>query len=137
MPRVVLHDDFDGYGDQVERIVSNLDSDPVIVETNVNPLVTVRIRLRTGWSADGDPEFSWSDVVTANAVLWDENTELDSVAGVTKIVSSLVVLYSGDEVVRENCVVVTPFGLYECVSVDQFPDRLEMKLTRTEDLDAG
>lgn len=139
MVKVVLHDDPMALRRRAGISESWLAGDcPVVDPVQVNPTLTVRRRWRTGYDEDGNPEFDWADVVTGVAILWEERTELDDVAGVTHIVARTVILYDGDEEVVETSIVESSHGgLFRVLSVAQTPDRIEMKLERLEDSNGG
>lgn len=109
-----------------------VDEDPApTVVTEVNPRLTVRRRIRNGFDDDGVPLFGWADVVTAEALLFEERDEYDADAGLTQVKARAVLLYEGDVEVVESAVVVRDDGVrYRVLAVRQTPGRLEFDLAR-------
>jgi hypothetical protein len=101
---------------------------------NITPVLTVMTRLPDGFNDDGDPEYAWFDVVTGEATVWEERTEREDEAAITRIVARVVILYFGPPV-GEEVSVIAEWGRYRARKVDQFPDRLEMTVVRLEDGD--
>lgn len=136
MARVVLHDDLECPSDVTPRVVANTDQDCPVAEHDVLPWVTVRVRRRTEYTADGDPKFEWQQVVEDQAVVWAMREELDSDAGVTRTLATAVVLYDGDIEVKETAAVfVDPGGRFRVTQVQQFTDRLAFELVMLVDAD--
>ena len=97
------------------------------------PELTVWRRVRVGWTEEGAPQFSWEHVVTGTAIVYEERSEWDSEAGVTFVEGSAVVLYDGDDIPNEACVVDCNGFRYRVFDMGRPPGRLEIRMRRTED----
>lgn len=100
--------------------------------TEVLPTLTVSVRRRGEPNVDGDPTWTWSEVVSTVALLWTSSEKLDDTAGVITATAKAVLLYDGDVVIDETCAVESSHGgTWRPVKVAQLPDRVELVLTRT------
>ena len=136
--RVVLHDDIDGDPLDPKPVRESwLDTDPPYTETEVHPTVTIRVRTRTGWTDDGDPEFSWTVAVTDTAIVWEERTERDDVAGTTRTVRRCTVAYDNEVEIDETANVwCDPGGRYRVLSSQQVSNEyVELIMQSMEDAD--
>lgn len=152
MARVYLHDDLVLVGEAptAVRVVlgdpgcgpsssSEWCGDPLAPEVQVHPTLTVERRIRTSYDDDGVPQFEWETVTTGVAIEFTERTEIDDVAGVTRIVAKAIMLYDGEVAVTETAVVTSSHGevVYEVTKVLSQAGILEMVLSRYEDSDDG
>lgn len=95
--------------------------------------VTVRRRLRTGYDEDGNPEFSWTDVVSGAVLGSESRRETDPVAGTSRWTATVTVLYDGPDWQDATAEVIDGRGLHWAVTaVLQLPGRLQLALARTE-----
>lgn len=138
--RAWLHDDLD-VGDFRERLTQMepvmtqmLDDGPQPEGAQVNPVLTVRTRARTGFDDDGVPQFEWTVLVTGQAIKWETRLEFDSNAGATKTTGKATMLYSGDVVVGETAMVTDDGdGRWRVTAVGQIPGYLTLTLARLVD----
>jgi hypothetical protein len=95
--------------------------------------LTVLKRLRSGWSAEGNPLFGWQLLVAGAAVLVEERSEFDADSGLTSVTATATVPYVGEDVVRETIVVRASDGReWRVTEVQQYPDRLELTMDRID-----
>lgn len=153
MARAVLRDDRAAVRETQRRVRVALDDDgcgscapsptdpgvimpPVTdppVSGGIHPVLTVRLRTRTGYSEDGNPTFEWRDVVTGTAIVWTEREEFDAAEGFTMVEATATLSYSGSEVVTETASVTDDSGnVWRVTSVQQVPDRLGFTLQRID-----
>lgn len=121
----------DGCCDEVDG--SSVLAPPV----EVGPQLSVRLRTRIGFDADGVAQFSWSVLPTSGTVLYETREEFDAMAGLTKIRGQAIVLYDGDERVTETASVVDERdgSLWRVLGVDQQPGRLALTIERIDSRD--
>lgn len=99
----------------------------------VNPVLTVRLRTRTGYSDDGNPMFEWRTVTVGTAIVWTQREEFDPAEGFTMVEATAMLAYGGNEVVTETASVTDDDGnVWRVVSVEQVPDRLGFTLQRID-----
>ena len=102
----------------------------------VFPTITVRGRFSTGYDDDGNPMWSWADVVKDQpALVWEERQEGDERANTSTVTATFTFLYpySAPEI-RESATVLTSDG--RRWSVDKLvraPDRYTATVTRIDD----
>lgn len=72
------------------------------------PLMTVMLRTRTGYTDDGNPVFTWSQLAQGAAIVWEQRTEWDAEAGFTQVKAKLVMTAGDLTKVPETAVVVDP-----------------------------
>jgi hypothetical protein len=95
--------------------------------------LSVLKRLRAGWSAEGNPLFSWQELVSGFSTLVEERSEFDADAGTTSVRAKATVPYADLDVVRETVVVRASDGrAWRVVRVEQYGDRLELEMTRID-----
>ena len=120
---------------------ASLDADDPAVEwEDADPelLVTVAVRRRTGYDADGNPTFGWEPVIEdAQAVTWTERTEVDETAGVSRLVGRATVLYDGDDVTEAAAVTTSDGRRWRVLRAERSADDvLKVELARIESTDA-
>jgi hypothetical protein len=99
----------------------------------VDTELTVRRRTRTGWTDEGDPSFTWADVVTGPALGMESRREVDPISGQIRISASATLLYSGPELENATTELVDGEGQHWSVTnVVQLPDRLKLRFYRVE-----
>jgi hypothetical protein len=81
-------------------------------------------RLRSGWSAEGNPLFGWQLLVAGAAVLVEERSEFDADSGLTSVTATATVPYVGEDVVRETIVVRASDGLE--LTMDRIDQELDL-----------
>lgn len=102
------------------------------------PILTVKKRTRVDIDDDGTPIFDWETILEAGAMMFEERTQLDDVAGITQIVAHATMLYEGEEFPTETAVVMSSLGaVYEILRIELGFGVLVMDLLRIEDVDAG
>ena len=110
-----------------------VDPDVPPVSGGVHPVLTVRLRTRTGYSDDGNPLFEWRTVVTGIAIVWTERDEFDPAEGFTMVEATAVLAYDGNETVTETASVTDDDGnVWRVTSVQQVPGRLSFTLQRID-----
>lgn len=98
------------------------------------PMLALRVRSHDGYDSDGNPVFTWNDLVTARSVVWEQRTEVDDVSGLTLVVARTIVPLAGSDDVRETLVVWDEAGArWRCSAVDRYPERLELLLERVDE----
>lgn len=104
------------------------------VTTVVNPTVTVKARVRTGYDEDGTPTFEWTTILQAEAIVWVARKEFDTAAGFTMVKASVVVPWDGTAEVSETALVTMDDGSRWRVTggVEKWSDRLGMELERLD-----
>lgn len=154
MPRAMLRDDYAGYYDTSVRGV-RLDDDvraggtatlaPVVDESvpgsnkpgpNPYPLVTVRERFATGYDDDGNPMWTWADVISqSSALVFEERTESSDSANMAVETATVMVLYAyGEPPIRESATVLTSDGRrWRIKSLKRMTDRYQLDLERIDD----
>lgn len=154
MPRAMLRDDYAGYYETAARGV-RLDDDvraggtatltPTVDATvpgsnlpgpNPYPLVTVRERFATGYDADGNPMWTWADVISeSSAILFEERTEASDSGNMAVETAEVMVLYPyGQPVIRESASVLTSDGRrWRIKSMKRMPDRYQLNIERIDD----
>ena len=142
--KVGLHDDCDDLtlrGHHVVQVtatypdVDTLLADDVqpTTETTVNPTLTVKQRVRTGYDDDGTPMFDWTTVVEGPAIVWVMRQEFDADAGLTAVKGTATVLYEGPMVVTESAVVeISDDERYRVSQVAQVSGALHFVLERID-----
>lgn len=124
--------------DALPEPVAFIDGDvrtPSMIEadaTTLLPTLTVSVRRRGEPNADGDPTWTWSEVVSGLAIFWRQSEVVDPVAGVIVATAKTLLLYDGTTVVDQTCSVAnSQGGVWRPTRVAQLPDRIEFVLTRT------
>lgn len=146
--RVALRDDrLDPSRDAPDRVQVALDDDGCApcrlssglgpaeqTETDpgsVLPVLTVRLRERTGYDDDGNPKFSWTTVAEGPAIVFTRREEFDADAGFTQVFATGLVMYDGDLEIPETASVVDDDGtLWRVLAVRQQPGSLGFDLER-------
>ena len=109
------------------------DEDPPLdPAAQVNPVLTVALRTRTGFDDDGVPQFAWNDLVTGIAILWQGREEFDAEAGLTLVKATATMLFGGTEQVTESCMVTRDDDgtRFRVLAVRQIPGSLGFDLER-------
>lgn len=144
MVKAWLHDDVT-CDDVVPGVTVALSEDGGAVLTSIggdtfgqvgetNPVLTVRVRGVDGYDGDGNPQFVWLPVVSVVSTLTDSRAVVDDRSGMTTIQAAAVVPYDGTTTITETATVTDSDGwLWRVAKVTQFPDRLEMTLSRVVD----
>lgn len=155
MPRAMLRDDYAGYyapGTGGVRLDDDVRSAgktvlaPDVDETvpgslpapgpKINPLVTVRERFATGYDEDGNPMWSWADVISdQSAISFEEREEVSDVSNLTVQTATLLILYPySAPAIRESATVLTDDGRrWDITGITRLPDRLQLKVERLDD----
>lgn len=111
--------------------VMTADDPAPLTRQSVNPTLTVSARTRTGYNDDGAPLFTWTEVLTGEAILFEQRTEYDPDAGLTRVVGTATLLYEGAEKVVETAMVTDPAGgRWRVTAVSQTPGHLMLTLAR-------
>lgn len=98
---------------------------------SVNPVLTVRRRVRTGYDADGVAQFDWTTLVEGPSIMWTEREEFDARSGMSETRAKATLLYGGNAEVTETAGVwVDGSTQWRVTAVRQVPGRLEFDLSR-------
>ena len=110
--------------------------DPEVPQSELFPVLTVRLRTRTGYDDDGVPEFDWTTRVETRAIFWQQREEFDAEAGFTLVKATATILYEGEQKVPETAGVWTDDTddgtQWRVVASRMAPGRLEFDLERIE-----
>jgi hypothetical protein len=122
VPSVVLDD---------SSVPGTVSEDPPGAEVSVNPVLTVRQRTVGPDDDDGTPTFMWEQLLVGPAVLFEERSEFDSIAGSTSVKAKATLLYDGDVAVPESVSVTGDDGVvYRVTAVQQTPGYLTLEMER-------
>ena len=107
---------------------------PTTTTTEVNPTVTIKVRVRTGYDEDGTPTFEWTTLLTETAVVWVMREEFDAEAGFTLVRAQMIVPYASETQVPETATVSLDDGTRWRIvgGVQQWPDRLGLEVERLD-----
>lgn len=111
-----------------------LEEDAPGAEVEVLPVLTVKVRTKTGVNDDGDPVFSWTTLVEGPATLWEQREEGDDIAGATRVKAKATMLYDGNQTITESAMVLADTGgRFRVTSVAQVPGHVSFDLERMSD----
>lgn len=108
---------------------------PDVDVTAVLPTLEVRRRTFVEYDDEGNPTFDWASVVTGPALSEEKRTEIDDVAGLTRVVTVVTMFYDGDEEITESATVLRDTDLFRVTKSVVSGSILEMTLERVHDND--
>jgi hypothetical protein len=99
----------------------------------INPMVTVRDRVHDGYDDDGNPKWSWTDLISGrSAVYWKDRTEVSDAAGSAVVTAQLQILYPDDRPdIAETAQVLADGVLWRVTKVTRLPGRVLLDVERT------
>ena len=103
---------------------------------NIYPLLTIRERFAAGYDDDGNPAWTWADVVeNVPMIAYETREEKDDRAGITLVKAELLFLHPYTApMIRETATVRTSDGYrWQITGLKRFPDRLQVNATRIDD----
>lgn len=155
MARAMLRDDFGSYytgscigtrldddsGSSVQIGIgdgtgSGPDGGAFVPPANLYPLLTIRERFAAGYDDDGNPTWTWADVVDGvGMIAYETREEKDDRAGITLVKADMVFLHPfSAPAIRETATVRTSDGhRWSIDGLKRFPDRLQLEVTRIDD----
>jgi hypothetical protein len=134
----------DPLAEPVSRVTKVLDGDDVsccpdcgtvpVTKAEVNPSVTIKVRVRTGYDEDGTPTFEWTTLLTETAIVWVSREEFDGEAGFTLVRAMVTVPYESETQVPETAMLFLDDGTRWRIvgGVQQWTDRLVLEVERLD-----
>lgn len=150
MPRSMLRDDYAGwYAPGTGGVRLDDDSQgraqavlsPVVDESvpgavvpgpTINPMVVVRERVHDGYDDDGNPKWSWTDLVSDRAASFvEDRTEVSDAAGSATVTATLLILYPDSKPeIRETAQVLINGVRWHVTKVARPPGRVILTVER-------
>lgn len=107
-------------------------------QPTINPVLTLRIRIKQGYEDDGTPRLAWVDLVRGQAITFTQRTEWNQEAGTTKVVARATMLYEGERKVTETASATDDAGqMWRVTAVSQIPGSLTLALERIDQTPTG